>query len=186
MYKGDGPGSVMAFSYASTDVTLVHGLVMNECMTSATHDPTQTSTYMSIRTGSPAGSSSVSTIPGIESGTFQALAARGKATLEGDLKNMQVPNLLQSIAISKMTGKLFVHSPNGDAQIFFEEGAPLHAITRETAGDLALIELLLWEEGEFLFFPEERSTEKTVNKRLDALLMEGERNQTLVKLSLKR
>ncbi|MBI4533901.1 MAG: DUF4388 domain-containing protein [Candidatus Melainabacteria bacterium] len=188
LYRGDGPGSVMAFSYASSDVTLVHSLVINECITNPTHDQTQTATYMSIRTSASPATSGTLTSVGVDSGTFPALAARSKATLEGDLKNMQVPNLLQSIAISKMTGKLYVHSPNGDAQIFFEDGSPLHAITRETTGDLALIELLLWEEGEFLFFPEERSTDRSVNKRLDALLMEGitlvDQNQFLTKAHL--
>ena len=42
-----------------------------------------------------------------------------KSTLEGDLKNLQAPNLLQSISLAKMTGRLDVRSAIGKCQCLF-------------------------------------------------------------------
>ncbi|HEY9785123.1 MAG TPA: DUF4388 domain-containing protein, partial [Candidatus Obscuribacterales bacterium] len=95
------------------------------------------------------------------------------ATLEGDLVNMPVPNLLQSVSMSKMTGKLVINSSKAGSELFFEEGTPVHAVAAEAQGDLACLEVLTWEEGKFRFYPNERCPEKTVKKRLDSLLMEG-------------
>ncbi len=96
-----------------------------------------------------------------------------KATLEGDLKNLQVPNLLQSINLAKMSGLLDVRSKADETKIYFNDGTPYHCLSRDSKGDMALIELLIWEEGEFRFWPEEKVQEKTVMRRLDSILMEG-------------
>lgn len=96
-----------------------------------------------------------------------------KATLEGDLKNLQVPNLLQSINLAKMTGLLDIRNKLDETKIYFKDGIPIHCWSRDSKGDLALIELLIWEDGEFRFWPEELTTERSVNRRLDAILMEG-------------
>ncbi|MBX9693299.1 MAG: DUF4388 domain-containing protein, partial [Cyanobacteria bacterium] len=90
-----------------------------------------------------------------------------------DLNKLQVPNLLQSINLAKMTGRLDVKTPAAICQIFFQEGIPLHCKLKESTGDISMIELLTWTDGEFRFWPDEKTTERSVNKRLDAILMEG-------------
>ena len=96
-----------------------------------------------------------------------------KATLEGDLNKLQVPNLLQSINLAKMSGRLDVKTNTANCQIFFQEGIPLHAKIKDTIGDVALIELLTWTDGEFRFWPDEKTVDRSINRRLDAMLMEG-------------
>lgn len=98
---------------------------------------------------------------------------RGKATLEGDLQNMQMPNVLQSIGMSKGTGRLEVETPEESATVYFDDGSPIHCVLGQLSGSVALIELVGWEEGEFRFYPEAKSETKTIKKRLDTLLMEG-------------
>lgn len=95
------------------------------------------------------------------------------ATLEGDLSNMQIPTLLQSINMSKMTGKLVIEDKGQQAAIYFLDGSPTHAVTDETNGDPAIVEMITWEEGQFHFYPNEQTTEKSVKRRVDSLLMEG-------------
>jgi hypothetical protein len=95
------------------------------------------------------------------------------ASLEGDLSNMQIPTLLQSINMSKMTGMLQITQASTVASIYFEDGVPTHAESPEATGDQAIVELITWEEGEFHFYPNDRKSDRTVKRRVDALLMEG-------------
>ncbi len=104
---------------------------------------------------------------------FEPPRLGAKATLEGDLNKLQVPNLLQSINLAKMTGRLDIKTKVDSCQVFFQEGIPLHCNVKENSGDSALTELITWTSGEFRFWPDEKTQDRTVNKRLDAILMEG-------------
>ena len=42
-----------------------------------------------------------------------------------------------------------------------------------TRGDSAFLELITWQVGEFRFWPDETTLDRTINKRLDGMLMEG-------------
>lgn len=95
------------------------------------------------------------------------------ATLEGNLTEMKTPNVLQSILIAKMTGVLNVSHLEDLVEVFFEEGNPVHAIARECKGEAAIMELLTWEDGHFAFYPNDTTTERTVQKRLQNLLMQS-------------
>jgi len=96
-----------------------------------------------------------------------------KSTLEGDLKNLQAPNLLQSISLAKMTGRLDVRSAIENASVYFQAGIPLHCTLNDNTGDSAFLELITWPLGEFRFWPDETTLDRTINKRLDGMLMEG-------------
>ncbi|CAN5318394.1 hypothetical protein BH11CYA1_BH11CYA1_43100 [soil metagenome] len=96
-----------------------------------------------------------------------------QASLEGDLEKLNLPAVLQSLALSKMTGRLGIASIFGGADIFLVEGNPVHATTGETKGDHAIIETLLWPSGKFKFIEQEKCADYTLTKRLETLLMEG-------------
>jgi GGDEF domain-containing protein len=98
---------------------------------------------------------------------------RSKAILEGDLQNMQMPTVLQSIGMSKGTGRLEVESNDENATVYFDDGTPIHCVLGSLEGQAALIELVGWEEGEFHFFTEPKFETVTIKKRLDMMLMEG-------------
>ncbi|MBK9142027.1 MAG: DUF4388 domain-containing protein [Candidatus Melainabacteria bacterium] len=104
---------------------------------------------------------------------FEPPRPGAKATLEGDLNKLQVPNLLQSINLAKMTGRLDVKTKTEQCEVFFQEGIPLHCKIKESSGDSALTELITWLQGEFRFWPDEKTSDRTINKRLDSVLMEG-------------
>lgn len=105
--------------------------------------------------------------------TFEPPRPGARATLEGDLNKLQVPNLLQSIGLAKMTGRLDVKTRSDNCNVFFQEGIPLHCKLKESTGDTALTELITWTEGEFRFWPDEKTMDRSVNRRLDSVLMEG-------------
>ncbi len=94
-------------------------------------------------------------------------------TLEGDLRNLQVPNLLQTITMGKLTGRLQIQSRSDTAQVYFNDGVAVHCSIKGAEGDAAIVQLVGWEEGKFCFFPEPKTELKTINKRLEFLIMEG-------------
>ncbi|MBU6451774.1 MAG: DUF4388 domain-containing protein [Cyanobacteria bacterium REEB67] len=95
------------------------------------------------------------------------------ASMEGELTKVKVPNLLQSLGMGKMTGLLNVAHNDTLVEIWVDDGQPVHATTPDCKGEAAIMELLTWDVGRFQFFPNERSSERTVLKRLDNLLMES-------------
>jgi GGDEF domain-containing protein len=111
------------------------------------------------------------------------------SSLQGSLKEMQVSGVLQSISMTKMTGQLVVTESDCDITIYFDEGVPLHAASMESIGDAAIMELLTWDEGQFNFIPNERTPERSINRRLEGILMEGaalvDQHQFLTKRGLK-
>lgn len=98
---------------------------------------------------------------------------KARPMLEGDLTNLQMPTLLQSINMGKMTGRLDLQSGGETAVIYFKDGTPLHCQLRNSEGEAAIIEAIGWDEGEFRFFMESPHHRETIKKRLDLLLMEG-------------
>ncbi|MBU6454772.1 MAG: DUF4388 domain-containing protein [Cyanobacteria bacterium REEB67] len=96
-----------------------------------------------------------------------------KPTFEGDLKNIQLPNILQSIAMSRGTGRLEIENVTESATIFFSEGMPIHCVSRGLEGENSFVELVCWEEGDFRFYPGAKHDQVTIKRRLDTLLMEG-------------
>ena len=96
-----------------------------------------------------------------------------KPTLEGDFIDMPMPTLVQSIQMNKGTGRLEVETPGGNAFLFFVQGEPVHCVFNESNGDDAALELLSVTTGSFRFFKEPKTSEKTILKGLQILLMEG-------------
>jgi GGDEF domain-containing protein len=170
-YRGDDEKAQMLWQHPTGDIYLVLNLCASETgqqeqeflPSGPNKDPSRQS-YTALEL-EDMGGAQITTLVGPPAGKI--------ATLEGDLSNMQLSTLLQSISMSKMTGCLRVSNPLGSANIFFEDGTPTHAESLEAKGDQAIIELVTWEEGEFHFYPDEKSLEKTVKRRVDGLLMEG-------------
>lgn len=96
-----------------------------------------------------------------------------KPTLEGELQDMPMPNLVQSIQMNKGTGRLEIESSSGNAFLFFVQGEPVHCVFNDSEGDDAFLELVSVTDGSFQFFKEPKTTEKTILKGLQVLLMEG-------------
>lgn len=94
-------------------------------------------------------------------------------TLAGDLSDIEADGLLQGIALGKMTGRLGLTNPLEKLDIYFEEGVPVHAAGLESLGEEAVIEMLMWDSGRFQFHPGDRTVERTIKKRLEAILVEG-------------
>lgn len=189
--SGDGNRVTVIWTLQHSDVSFIETMIESQCLGTNIDEAIsnrQTGNEINTRGGGPVNPRetgvfiypmSVASLQGVAPPEQQANNNRiennnrSDASLEGDLQNMPIPNLLQSIAMSKMTGRLAVKSSNSGGEIFFEDGAPVHAVAADAQGDLAILESLTWEDGKFRFFPNERTIERSIRKRLDSLLMEG-------------
>ncbi|HEY9775673.1 MAG TPA: DUF4388 domain-containing protein [Planktothrix sp.] len=97
----------------------------------------------------------------------------GKSLMEGELKHLSAANLMQSIQVGKMTGRLEVIGQNDTINVFFADGTPVHALAGGAEGEGALVELVSLTSGAYKFYHEAPPNKRTINKRLDTLLLEG-------------
>lgn len=174
-YTGEGPYREQKWTYQSGDIGLITNLIMRECLGDDTDTPSIDINYSSRANKDKSQDDSDNNPQSSASRTTEAQKKDPdrQATLEGDLQKMKPASLLQSIAISKMTGLLCVNNKEEKAEIFFEEGQPTHAQGSDAKGEGAIKELLTWECGSFAFYPDDRSTDRSIFKRTEQLLMEA-------------
>jgi hypothetical protein len=105
--------------------------------------------------------------------TPAAVHSQPNSVLEGELISTPMPQLLQSLAMGQLTGKLQVIGENAVGDIFFVEGVPCHAATPAEYGDDAIRELVAWEIGSYNFKPDQTTTMRSVQKKLPSIISEG-------------
>jgi CheY-like chemotaxis protein len=99
-----------------------------------------------------------------------------KASFAGNLSDMGVVDLVQTLEMGKKSGALHVKSTKGlEAVCYFRDGRILDCELGKLAGENAFYRLLNWQEGEFAieFRPIERDERIPVSTQ--GLLMEGMR-----------
>jgi hypothetical protein len=173
LYRGEGEASMMIWDQPSNDPGFIHQLITAQFpgfdLKPVALRPT--SDFQMPHQGDHQGHNKASTHSNDEQSVTGRL--RAKPTFEGSLKNIQMPNVLQSIAMSNGTGRLEVANATESATIFFADGAPVHCFNLGFEGESAFVELVGWEAGEFRFYPGPKHDQHTIKRRLDTLLMEG-------------
>lgn len=120
--------------------------------------------------------------PAVNPNSSAAQAAGMK--LEGSLAEIDLSNLIQSIAMCKMTGCMKVQNKEAAASLYLDKGnlthafivhsAAVSALGAEVEGDEAVLETLLMEEGTFQFQPYLGAAgAQTISKPLQNYLLEG-------------
>jgi GGDEF domain-containing protein len=196
----EGPPSEMReiWTYPCGDLSLVLNLVISEC-TGVTAPAIEISQDGQSTINTSTSSSYSTSLLGLQATSSSTrLTAVGApasnkitkvATMEGALADMQIPNLLQSVAMGKMTGRLFIDNTQTGGELFFVDGTLVHATAMDVRGEQAIVELVTWDKGKFYFYKDEKTAERTVEKRLDILLMESmtllDQSKALIKAGLK-
>lgn len=180
---GEGRDEIEVWTYQTGDVALVLNLVLSESTENMSYGTDQQSLFGQSETRNTGLSGSYSTsLLGLQSLTstsqkvpvFQANEkVSSVASMEGSLADWPIPTLLQSINMGKRSGKLTVISDQSMAELFFVDGELLHATALNQQGELAIMELVTWEQGKFYFYNDESTELKTIKRRLDAILMES-------------
>ncbi len=94
--------------------------------------------------------------------------------LKGNLKVVHITNLVQSIGMGHMSGRLKIQRhPTTWADIYFVKGVPVHAEGSKGTGEDCFLQVVCWSDGDFNFEPKLKTDEKTINRSLEILLLEG-------------
>lgn len=157
------------FDYSSCDVLLVHNLMASSVQ--ALNMPGRTQSGM------------VSPFVRREEPTLKMTDAVGqveqrlepvyKVPKQGDIAKMSLNELLEVIAKEKATGKLEVRNRENLAVVYLQDGKPVDATASDAEGDDAIIELLTWREGQFLFEARVLRNAHTVHQTIDALMAQS-------------
>ncbi len=102
-----------------------------------------------------------------------AREAPGETVLRGSLAQMNVIDLLQSLELGRKSCSLTL-TANGDrCEMFFTDGQITHAADGQLTGDDAVYKVLTWTNGNFTIDFAARSTEQSITRSTQGLLMEG-------------
>lgn len=164
LFEGESTHGDPLWRHGSNDTALIHSLIYQMVPDEMLDQPPPAAAVASTPSGR-------ATLTGLTA--VSAMMDTSKASLQGRLENMQIATLVQSIQMSKMTGRLQLLDKADIAQIFFLDGNPVHATTPEANGDSAIVEVMAWETGDFLFFPDESTPDRSIKRRLDGMIMEG-------------
>jgi DNA-binding transcriptional ArsR family regulator len=96
-------------------------------------------------------------------------------SLIGNLNEIKLGEVLRVFATGKKTGRLTVSSDDDQTVMRFEKGALVHAHASGSGlnGDLAVLDLFGWPEGQLTFTPEERPVRANVARSVEDLVAEG-------------
>ncbi len=96
-------------------------------------------------------------------------------SLQGSLKDIQLPDIVQLVSTAGKTGMFLLRRGTTEGRIYLQEGQIVHAEVGDLQGEDAVYEMAIWNEGEFLFQPEVRPPRVTVQRSNTTLFMEAAR-----------
>ncbi len=102
-----------------------------------------------------------------------AREAPGETVLRGSLAQMNVIDLLQSLELGRKTCSLNLSNNGEKCDLYFNEGQINHGTYGDLKGDDAVYKVLAWTGGNFQIDFEGASSEQTITRSTQGLLMEG-------------
>jgi putative two-component system response regulator len=104
-----------------------------------------------------------------------ALGSAQAAGVVGDLRNLGVPDIVQTLRLGLKTACVRVTGKGGEGKIWFENGRVRHAELGSLSGELAFYEMLRWQEGPFVIAHGLTTKLRTIEMDEMQLMMEGMR-----------
>ena len=102
-----------------------------------------------------------------------ARAAPGESVVRGNLLQMSAMDLFQSLELGHKTCRLSLSNKGERCDMYFNEGQINHALYGPLRGDEAVYKVLAWTEGLFEIDFSGSSSEQTITRSTQGLLMEG-------------
>jgi DNA-binding response OmpR family regulator len=102
-----------------------------------------------------------------------AREAPGESVLRGNLAQMNVLDLLQSLDMGRKTCALTLANNGEQCKMYFTDGQINHAIYADLKGDPAVYKVLTWTAGSFEIDFAGSSNEQTITQSSQGLLLEG-------------
>jgi DNA-binding response OmpR family regulator len=102
-----------------------------------------------------------------------ALGTAQAAGVVGDLRNLGVPDIVQTLRLGLKTACVRLTGKGGEGKIWFENGRVRHAELGSLSGELAFYEMLRWQEGPFVIAHGLSTKLRTIEMDEMQLMMEG-------------
>ncbi len=93
--------------------------------------------------------------------------------LKGTLADLGIIDLVQIPHGGRKTGHLVISGNKGEAKLFYEDGALVHASLGDVSGMDALVRIVDWSEGEFEFLPDVEPEARSINLDLHRAVMQA-------------
>jgi CheY-like chemotaxis protein len=100
-------------------------------------------------------------------------AASTDGVLRGNLSQMNVIDLVQSLEMGRKSCLLTMTNGNDKCEIYFSQGQAKHAAYGPITGDEAVFKVLRWTQGNFQIDFKAKSAQETTTLNTQGLLMEG-------------
>ncbi|MEK7679411.1 MAG: DUF4388 domain-containing protein, partial [Deltaproteobacteria bacterium] len=111
----------------------------------------------------------------------RAQASGGRKELEGDIRQMPLPDILQFLELNKKEGLLKVSSGVLNGAVYVKDGYIYNCVLGAADREKALFKLLKWNHGKFEFIPMRVEFARKMTAGTGALIMEGMRQQDELK-----
>lgn len=99
-----------------------------------------------------------------------------RAAFTGELSEIGLMSLLQTLGANRCTGTLLIRLPSSEGSVHLDAGELVHATLSEASGPKALYRLVALQRGQFSFYTPSRKPEvKTLDGRLEGHLLEAAR-----------
>ncbi len=102
-----------------------------------------------------------------------AKTAPSDGVVRGNLAQMNVIDLMQSLEMGRKSCKLLLAHEGDRCEVFFAEGQVKHATYGDLVGDQAVFKVLRWTGGSFQLDFEGKTDKATTELNTQGLLMEG-------------
>lgn len=100
-------------------------------------------------------------------------AARVRRGITGDLENLSLPDIIQTLAMGMKSALVSVSHDELEGKIWFENGAAIHSTVGKKEGEEAFYEIVTWASGEFVIEHGVKGKKSTLTGDTMFLLMEG-------------
>ncbi len=107
-----------------------------------------------------------------------ASAKESETDLKGNLQQLNLGEVLQTLQMTQKTGGLKITTSNKIGKIYFDHGTIVQAILDKYKREEALYRILAWEEGLFEFDSNDRAETHAITTPINRLLMEGFEQRT--------
>jgi hypothetical protein len=95
--------------------------------------------------------------------------------LQGSLADISLPDVIQLVSVSGKTGVFTLSAGGVEGKIFLKDGQIIHANAGNLGGELAVYEMAMWRQGQFIFTANIEPERVTVTKSNTSLMMEAAR-----------
>jgi CheY-like chemotaxis protein len=102
-----------------------------------------------------------------------AKSTASDGVLRGNLTQMNVIDLVQSLEMGRKSCALTLTNDNDKCEMYFSEGQVTHAAYGTLTGDPAVFKVLRWTGGNFQVNFDGKTTQQTTTLNTQGLLMEG-------------